>query len=79
MIIKPHQIETLDDGFQNIDADKTWLDHEPTFEWTEDDLAEFERDRLYAEQEAHAMACWWEHEGVKCATFGRDPNVNPYL
>ena len=77
-MILQHQLEDLD-GFQNLDESTDWLSHDPKFEWTEDDLAEFEFDRRVAENERLAMAAWWEMEGVRCATFGRDPQKNPYL
>ena len=77
MIVSHDQIEDVRDGFQNDDASTDWLSHEPEFEWTEEDLAEFERDREYEEQNRLAMADWWEIEGVRCWTFG--PPENPYL
>lgn len=77
MIITPEQLEDLD-GFQNDDQSNDWQNHDPVFEWTPEQLEEFERERRYAEQEAEAMAGWWDMEGVRCATFGRDPNENPY-
>jgi hypothetical protein len=83
MFFKPEEIETLD-GFQNLDNNTDWLDHEPKFEWTDEDYAEFEHDRLIAENNRLAMAGWWEMEGVRCWTWvgiipGYDPNKNPYL
>lgn len=78
MILKPDQIESLN-AFQNLDSDESWLDHEPIFKWTEDDFAEFEFERRVEENDRLCMAAWWEYEGVRCATFGRDPNRNPYL
>ena len=36
-------IDCLDDGFQNLDSDTDWLDHEPEFAWTEEDLIEMEK------------------------------------
>ena len=72
------QIESLD-AFQNTDDCQDWLSYEPQFEWTEDDLAEFDYEEKVAEMERQAMAAWWEMEGVRCATFGRDPTRNPYL
>lgn len=76
-IFKPDEIDTLE-AFQNADDCQDWKSHDPTFEWTEEELAEFARDEEYAKQEQLAMAAWWEMEGVRCATFGRDPNQNPY-
>lgn len=79
MPVKTHEIESLDD-FQNNDLhDRDWMNHDPTFEWTVEDREEFERERQLVEYELQAMAGWWEWEGVRCATFGRDPNCNPYL
>ena len=77
-IITRTEIECLD-GYQNDDRCLDYLSHDPKFEWSGDDLAEFAYDREVAAQERLAMAGWWEMEGVRCATFGRDPNVNPYL
>lgn len=80
-MILARQIESLD-GFQNTDDCEDWLWHEPKFEWTAEELREFERERqmeeAYYRQMQEAMAGWWEIEGVRCATFGRDPNENPY-
>lgn len=70
-------IENLN-GFQNLDTCDDWMSHAPPFEWTSEDLYEFERAEEYREQEAEAMFHWWEAEGVRCATFGRNPNENPY-
>ena len=77
MIVQPHEIEDLE-GFQNEDASEDWESHDPSFEWTAEDLEEFEHDRRCAIAEQQALAAWWEMEGVRCATFGR-PNQNPYL
>lgn len=65
------------DFFQNLDSDMSWLDHEPKFEWTEEDYAEFEQQRIIEENDRLSMAAWWEDEGVRCWTFG--PPRNPYL
>lgn len=78
MILSTDQIESLD-SFQNLDSDPGWKDHEPRFEWTKADLEEFEHQKRIAESERLAMAAWWEMEGVRCATFDRNPNRNPYL
>lgn len=75
--VEPHQIESLD-GFQNVDSSKDWLAHDPSFEWTAEDLLEFHREEDIARQEQEAMAGWWDMEGVRCATFGRNPQQNPY-
>ena len=65
-------------GFQNLDSDEDWKYHDPTFEWIEEDLIEFEREEKLELAYQEAMAGWWEMEGVRCATFGRDPMENPY-
>jgi hypothetical protein len=75
--IQPNDVESLE-SFQNLDDCEDWLSHDPTFEWSEDDLAEFAHEEAYRKQEQEAMAAWWDMEGVRCATFGRDPNKNPY-
>ena len=67
------------DAFQNLDTCRDWESHAPEFEWTDDDLQEFEEERQAIECNLLAMAMWWECEGVRCATFGRDPNQNPYM
>ena len=77
MLFTPEKIESLD-GFQNLDSSDDWLSHDPTFEWTDDELADFQREEDYEQQQLDAMAGWWEMEGVRCATFGRNPNQNPY-
>ena len=76
---RTEDIESLD-GFQNLDKSNDWQSHEPGFEWTDDDLMAFEYDLMVEEQErlTPALAAWWDLEGVRCATFGRDPNQNPY-
>ena len=79
-MIKQDQIDNcFKDFFQNLDSDKSWLDHEPKFEWTEDDYAEFEWERRVEENDRLSMAAWWEDEGVRCATLDRNPSRNPYL
>jgi len=77
-MITEHQIEDLE-FFQNLDNCKDWLNHNPSFEWTEEDLEEFQHEERCRENEQKAMAAWWDMEGVRCATFGRNPNENPYL
>lgn len=77
MTVTPNDLESLD-GFQNLDDNKDWQTHEPKFEWTPEELEEFERDKQLIEMEMEAMAMWWDMEGVRCATFGRNPNQNPY-
>jgi len=77
-IVIPQQIESLD-AFQNRDDSDDWRSHNPQFAWTEEDLEEFEHEKRVAEQERQAMIGWWEMEGVRCGTFGRDPQQNPYL
>ena len=64
-------------SFQNLDLSSDWLEHDPEFEWTREDLEEFEREELWRTCEQEALAHWWESEGVRCATFG-NPNRNPY-
>lgn len=76
MVLNEGDLDSLD-GFQNLDKDIDWQSHEPEFEWTEEELAEFERDKQLDEMELEAMAAWWDMEGVRCATFG-NPNKNPY-
>ena len=66
------------DGFQNLDKDEDWKTHDPIFEWDYEELVAFEQERQQFEQEMIAMVGWWEIDGVRCATFGRDPNRNPY-
>jgi hypothetical protein len=61
------------------DRDESWKDWCPDFEWLPDDLEEFEHDKRCAENERLAMAGWWEMEGVRCYTFNRNPQQNPYL
>jgi hypothetical protein len=75
--VKLHNIESLE-GFQNDDLSKDWLSHDPSFEWDYEELEAFEQRRKEQEQKMIAMAAWWDMEGVRCATFGRDPNKNPY-
>lgn len=77
-IFKPDEVESLED-FQNEDACDDWKSYEPSFEWTDEDLREFEEEKRQYEMEVLAMAAWWEMEGVRCATFDRNPNENPYL
>ena len=79
MITLPCEIESLD-GFQNLDSDKSWLDHDPVYE---PDWEELEWERRVEENERLSMAAWWEDEGVRCWTWvciipGYDPNRNPY-
>jgi len=76
-MITPEEIETLE-GFQNLDDDFDWADHDPSFEWTVEDLEEFEHEERAVRAEIEALIGWWEMEGVRCATFGRNPNENPY-
>lgn len=76
-IVLPRHIEDLD-GFQNDDSDESWKSHAPDFEWTAEDLEEFDREEEYERQKMEALAGWWEMEGVRCGTFGRDPQQNPY-
>ena len=77
-VFLPRHVE-MRDGFQNDDLCGDWLSHDPEFEWSEEDKAEFDREELYAQMQQQAMAAWWEDEGVRCATFGRNPQENPYL
>ena len=58
MTVMQHEIESLDEGFQNDDASLDWLSHDPSFEWTEDDLLEFKMEADYERQEMEAMAGW---------------------
>lgn len=78
--VHEYDVESLD-GFQNDDASTDWESHDPEFAWTPDDLQEFEEDERgnQYQQQREAMAAWWEMEGVRCATFGRNPTDNPYL
>ena len=72
-----HQIDPdFRDFFHGDDRSTDWLDHEPTFEWTDDDLEEFQRERAIEENHRLMMAAWWDMEGVRCWTFG--PPRNPY-
>lgn len=41
MAVTPNDIESLD-GFQNLDDNEDWLNHEPEFAWSAEDLEEFE-------------------------------------
>ena len=77
-VVLPHEVEMYPDGFQNLDSDQFWKDHEPVFEWTQDDLLELELEEEMQKQCLAAMAGWWDMEGVRCATFGRNPKQNPY-
>ena len=49
------------DGFQNLDTSKDWKNHNPTFKWTDEDLAEFEFEEKFA-QRMEAMVAWWNME-----------------
>ena len=75
-VVRPTSIEDLD-GFQNMDESDDWMEWAPEWQWTDDDLDEFEHERRVAENERLMMAAWWEMEGVRCWTFG--PPKNPYL
>ena len=69
------------EDFQNLDTSEDWKEHDPSFEWTEDDMEELrklEMEEEYEKQKMEAMAGWWDMEGVRCATFGRNPKQNPY-
>lgn len=69
--------------FQQYDVDCLWLNHNPENEWTPDDQKNWEREEAMALEarlgEQLANAFFWDLEGVRCATFGRDPNQNPYV
>ena len=63
--------------FQNLDRDKSWKDHNPVFEWTEEDLIEFEEQRRIEEADQHVPS-WsslfceeseWGGPPFKCLTF----------
>jgi len=70
----PHALE----GFQNLDESEDWKNHDPHFEWTDEELEQMALDEQYERHQQEAMAAWWDMDGVRCATFGRDPNKNPY-
>ena len=74
--------EAFGDACQNLDISSDWLSHNPPSEWTDADerlWQEEERMALEARQaEQLAKGYWWDLEGVRCATFGRDPHTNPY-
>ena len=77
MQITEHDIESLD-GFQNADKLQDWRNHDPGFQWTAEDLEEFDLQERTRNHELEAMAGWWEMEGVRCMTFNRNPTQNPY-
>jgi len=77
MPLHPHDLESLE-GFQNADSDDDWKTDDPVFKWTQEDLDEFIYDWKVAESERQSLIGWWEDEGVRCYTFDRDPNQNPY-
>lgn len=74
------------DGYmdcQNDDRCDDWKSHNPQSAWTLEDQVKWEEEQELLRQaelaNGLAMAYWWDLEGVRCATFGRDPNQNPYL
>lgn len=84
-MITEFEIECTDgfcmEDFQNLDTSEDWKEYDPSFEWTEDDIEELrgiEMMKQYDRQKMEAMAGWWDMEGVRCATFGRNPSRNPY-
>ena len=81
-MVTEFEIECTDgfnmEDFQNLDTSEDWQEHDPSFEWTEEELYEMYLEEQYERQEMEAMAGWWDMEGVRCATFGRNPNQNPY-
>ena len=79
MIATTDDLEDFEEFFQNEDQCDAWKQDPPAFEWTEEDLEEFRLEELAERQYWIALAGWWEIEGVRCATFGRDPSRNPYL
>lgn len=62
-------------------ADISWKDYMPS-PFTPEDKVRWSIERRLeeaaAEAEQLALAFWWDLEGVRCATFGQDPNCNPY-
>ena len=67
----------------NLDKSTDWLTHDPSFEWTEDDLAEFEHERRVAEQNEAFYMSYFEMaygEPFRCWTWvvlsgkGKDGN-----